>query len=80
MDAVTGCTKSRKRETAIWLTFDWFPFCRHLGELLAFPELKASDGLVAERLRAENAGEEVMKLWQELVNQEIRTTNEDDEF
>jgi hypothetical protein len=48
--------------------------------LLAFPELKSSDGLVAERLRAENAGEEVMKLWRELVNQEIQTTDEDGEF
>jgi hypothetical protein len=48
--------------------------------LLAFPELKSSDGLVAERLRAENAGEEVMKLWQELVDQEIEPTDEDDEF
>lgn len=48
--------------------------------LLAFPELKTSGGLVAERLRAENAGEEVMKLWQELVDQEIQMTDEDDEF
>ena len=48
--------------------------------LLAFPDLKTSDGLVAERLQAENAGEEVMKLWQELVDQEIQTTDEDDEF
>jgi hypothetical protein len=48
--------------------------------LLTFPDLKISDGLVAERLRAENAGEEVMKLWQELVNQEIQTTDEDDRF
>ncbi len=48
--------------------------------LLAFPDLKSKDGLVAERLRAENAGEDAMKLWRELVNQEIQTTNEDDEF
>lgn len=48
--------------------------------LLAFPDLKRSDGLVVERLRAENAGEEVMMLWQELVDQEIQTTDEDDEF
>ncbi len=48
--------------------------------LLAFPELKRNDGLVAERLKAENAGDEVMKLWQELVNQEIQMTDEDDEF
>jgi len=48
--------------------------------LLAFPDLKINDGLVAERLRAENAGEEVMKLWEELVNQKIQTTDEDDGF
>ena len=48
--------------------------------LLAFPNLKTEDGSVAERLRAENAGEEVMKLWKELVNQEIQTTDEEDEF
>lgn len=48
--------------------------------LLAFPELKQERGLVTERLKAENAGEEVVKLWQELVNQEIQTTDEDDEF
>jgi hypothetical protein len=48
--------------------------------LLAFPDLKINDGLVAERLRAENAGEEVMKLWQELVDQKIQTADEDDRF
>lgn len=48
--------------------------------LLAFPDLKRRDGAVAERLRAEDAGEEVMKLWQELANREIQTTDEDDEF
>lgn len=48
--------------------------------LLAFPDLKTIDGLVAERLRAENGGEEVMKLWQELVNQEIQMIDEEEEF
>ena len=48
--------------------------------LLAFPDLKQSGGLVMERLKAENADEGVMKLWEELVNQEIQTTDEDDEF
>lgn len=48
--------------------------------LLAFPELKQNDGLVDERLRAENAGEEIMRLWGEVVRQEIQTTDEDDEF
>lgn len=48
--------------------------------LLAFPELKQNDGLVTERLKAENAGEEAMKLWQELVDLEIQSTEDDDEF
>ena len=48
--------------------------------LLAFPELKRNDGLVAERLKAEQTGEEVINLWIELVLQKIRTTEEDDEF
>ncbi|MEP6894426.1 MAG: nucleotidyl transferase AbiEii/AbiGii toxin family protein [Chloroflexota bacterium] len=48
--------------------------------LLAFPELKHDNGLVTERLKAESAGDEAMKLWRELVNQEIQTTDEDDEF
>ena len=48
--------------------------------LLAFPELKSNDGLVTERLKAENAGEEVMNLWSDLVKQAIQSTDEDDEF
>jgi len=48
--------------------------------LLAFPNLKIEEGSVAERLRAENAGEEAIKLWKELANQEIQTTDEEDEF
>ncbi len=48
--------------------------------LLAFPELKQIDGIVAERLKAENAGEDVVKLWHEVVGQEIQATEEDDEF
>ena len=48
--------------------------------LLAFPDLKQSGGLVMERLKAENADEGGMKLWEELVNQEIQTTDEDDEI
>jgi len=45
--------------------------------LLAFPELKKSDGLVAERLKAENAGAEVVDLWLDVVSQEIKTADED---
>ena len=48
--------------------------------LLAFPELKQNDGLVTERLKAENAGEDVMNLWSDLVKQTIESTDEDDEF
>ncbi|GAB4504968.1 MAG: hypothetical protein Fur0043_19630 [Anaerolineales bacterium] len=46
--------------------------------LLAFPELKQKDGLVTECLKAENAEEDVINLWNELVEQEIQST--DDEF
>jgi hypothetical protein len=48
--------------------------------LLAFPELKQNDGLVTQRLKAENAGEDVMNLWSDLVKQTIQSTDEDDEF
>jgi hypothetical protein len=48
--------------------------------LLAFPELKQNDGLVTERLKAENAGEDVINLWRDLVKQAIQSTDEDDEF
>ena len=48
--------------------------------LLTFPELKSNDGLVTDRLKAENAGEDVMSLWSDLVKQEIQSTDEDDEF
>lgn len=48
--------------------------------LLAFPELRQETGLVTERLQAENASDEALKLWRELVKQEIETTDEDDEF
>lgn len=48
--------------------------------LLTFPELKQNDGLVTERLKAENAGEDVVNLWSDLVKQEIQSTDEDDEF
>ena len=48
--------------------------------LLAFPELKRDDGLVTERLKAEDAGEDMMNLWRDLVKQEIQSTDEDDEF
>jgi hypothetical protein len=48
--------------------------------LLAFPELKTKDGLVFQRLQAENVNQDVINLWNELVNQNIQPENEDDEF
>jgi hypothetical protein len=53
----------------------------HLGDLyrllLAFPELKAEEGPVAEQLRAAGAGEEVMAAWKELVARIIEPDDED---
>jgi hypothetical protein len=48
--------------------------------LLAFPEMKQEDGLVIDRLKAENAGDDVMNLWSDLVKQEIQSVDDDDEF
>jgi hypothetical protein len=48
--------------------------------LLAFPELKRRGGLVTERLIAEHAGKDVMDLWSDLVEQEIQSAEEDEEF
>ena len=39
--------------------------------LLKFPELKSSHGVVEQRLIAENAGEESLTFWQQLVAEEI---------
>lgn len=48
--------------------------------LLAFPELKRNPDLVTERLRAIMADQTILLVWQEIVAQEIRPANEDDEF
>lgn len=48
--------------------------------LLAFPDLKNENSIVRERLQAANANPEVLQLWREIVNQEIRATNQDSEF
>jgi hypothetical protein len=48
--------------------------------LLTFPELKTTEGPVAERLRAAGASAEVMTAWQELVAQEILPEDDADEF
>lgn len=45
--------------------------------LLTFPELKREDGPVMERLKAENAGEEAVTLWRELIHQEIQAEDDD---
>ncbi len=48
--------------------------------LLTFPELKKEEGPVAERLRAAEAGPDVMAAWKELVAQDIRAEEDDEEF
>lgn len=48
--------------------------------LLSFPELKSENGLVTQRLQAEGANQDILNLWNELVNQNIQPENEDDEF
>jgi hypothetical protein len=48
--------------------------------LLTFPELKSESGPVAERLQAAGADHKIFAVWQELVAQDIRLTDGDDEF
>ena len=48
--------------------------------LLTFPELKKEEGPVAERLRAAEAGADVMAAWKDLVAQDIRPEEDDEEF
>jgi hypothetical protein len=48
--------------------------------LLTFPELKAEEGPVAERLRAAGAADEVLAAWKDLVAQEILPDDEDAGF
>jgi hypothetical protein len=48
--------------------------------LLKFPELKRDPGPVVDRLRAAGVEAAVLALWKELVAQEIRPPDEDDEF
>lgn len=56
---------------------DW----RDLAMLfLAFPSLKEANGAVAASLRAVGARTEEMTTWRELVAQEIRPPNDDEEF
>lgn len=48
--------------------------------LLTFPELKQEIGPVAEALKAREASPTVLRVWQELVGQEIQAGDEDEEF
>jgi hypothetical protein len=48
--------------------------------LLAFPDLKRESGPVVDGLQAASAGPAVLSIWKELVAQEIRPPDEDDEF
>jgi len=48
--------------------------------LLTFPELKKEQGAVSEALKSSGASEDVMRVWSELVEQEIVQTEDDGEF
>src|SRR5215813_5005878 len=48
--------------------------------LLTFPDLKVTLGAVLESLNAMGASEDEIKTWNELVEQEIRAPNDDEEF
>lgn len=48
--------------------------------LLTFPELKSTEGPVAERLRAAAVAPDVIAAWKEVVDQEILPEDEDDKF
>lgn len=47
---------------------------------LSFPELKTESGPVGAALKAWGATAQEMNTWRELVAQEIKTPNDDDEF
>jgi hypothetical protein len=48
--------------------------------LLTFPSLKRDPGPVVDRLHAAGATPEVLAVWKELVAQDIRPAEEDEEF
>ncbi|MBI4639695.1 MAG: nucleotidyl transferase AbiEii/AbiGii toxin family protein, partial [Candidatus Tectomicrobia bacterium] len=48
--------------------------------LLTFPELKRDSGPVVDRLQAAGANTAVLNVWKEIVAQEIRSSEEEDEF
>ena len=47
---------------------------------LTFPEMKTESGAVSNALQALGATAEEMKTWRQLVAQELRAPNDDDEF
>jgi hypothetical protein len=48
--------------------------------LLAFPELKTAEGLVADALQAAGAVDKAFDAWHDLVAQEIQPDDEDTDF
>jgi hypothetical protein len=48
--------------------------------LLAFPDLKKESGAVETSLKSLGVSEEVLNSWRELVTEEIRQPNDDEEF
>ena len=48
--------------------------------LLAFPDLKSHTGQVTDCLLTANTGPDAMRLWSELVKEEIAPESEDDDF
>jgi hypothetical protein len=48
--------------------------------LLTFPDLKRDPGPVTERLQAMSESPEILAVWKDLVTQEIKPSDEDDEF
>jgi hypothetical protein len=48
--------------------------------LLSFPELKASEGLVADRLREAGAPGPVLDAWREIAAQEIVADDDDEGY
>ena len=48
--------------------------------LLAFPEFKADPGAVKECLLKSQANQDVLKLWQELAEQELEPETDEDDF
>ncbi len=48
--------------------------------LLAFPDLKALEGPVADRLRKSGAPETVLEAWRKIAIEEIVAENDDDGY